>query len=81
VPVRKLYRYNDLEKGAKLIPGQRVYLEKKRRKGAEPWHIVKSGETMYTISQLKGIQLKRLYKLNDMNPGKPIMTGQKLLLR
>ena len=81
VPVKKLYRYNDLEKGAKLVPGQLVYLEKKRRKGAGSWHIVKSGETMYTISQLNGIQLKRLYKLNDMNPGKPVHPGQKLLLR
>jgi hypothetical protein len=81
VPVRKLYRYNDLEKGAKLVPGQLVYLEKKRRKGADSWHIVKSGETMYTVSQLNGIQLKRLYKLNHMQPGKPVKPGQKLLLR
>ena len=81
VSVRKLYRYNDLKKGAKLVPGQLVYLEKKQRKGAASWHIIKPGETMYTISQLNGIQLKRLYKLNDMKPGKPVRTGQKLLLR
>jgi hypothetical protein len=81
VPVRKLYFYNDLKKGAKLVSGQLVYLEKKRRKGAASWHIVKPGETMYTISQLNGIQLNRLYRLNDMKPGKPVRSGQKLSLR
>jgi LysM repeat protein len=81
VPVRKLYKYNDLKKGAKLVSGQLVYLEKKRRKGAVAWHIIKPGETMYTISQLNGIQLQRLYKLNGMTPGKSVRAGQKLLLR
>ena len=81
VPVRKLYRYNDLKKGAKLVSGQLVYLEKKRRKGAASWHIIKPGETMYTVSQLNGIQLKCLYRLNDMKPGKPVRSGQKLSLR
>jgi LysM repeat protein len=81
VPVRKLYRYNDLKKGAGLVPGQLVYLEKKRRKGASSRHTVKTGETMYTISQLNGIQLKRLYKLNDMKPGTPVRPDQKLILR
>jgi len=81
VPVRKLYKYNDLKKGAKLVSGQLVYIEKKRRNGATSCHIIKPGETMYTISQLNGIQLKRLYKLNDMKPGKSVRPGQKLFLR
>ena len=81
VPVRKLYRYNDLKEGARLVPGQLVYLEKKRRKGAGSSHVVKAGETMYTISQLNGIQLKRLYGLNDMKPGSPVRAGHKLILR
>jgi LysM repeat protein len=81
IPLRKLYTYNDLKKGAKLVSGQLVYLEKKRRKGAASCHIIKTGETMYTISQSNGIQLKRLYRLNDMKPGKSIRPGQKLLLR
>jgi LysM repeat protein len=81
VPVRKLYKFNDLKKGAKLVSGQLVYLEKKRRKGAAAWHIIKPGETMYTISQLNGIQLQRLYKINGITPGKSVRSGQKLFLR
>jgi LysM repeat protein len=81
ISLRKLYKYNDLKKDAKLVSGQMVYLEKKRRKGAASWYIVQTGETMYMISQLNGIQLKHLYKLNEMKPGKTIPPGQKLLLR
>jgi hypothetical protein len=78
---RKLYKYNDLKKGARMVSGQMVYLEKKRKTGAASWHIVKPGETMYTISQMNGIQLKKLYKLNEMKPGSPVKQGKKLLLR
>jgi len=78
---RKLYKYNDLKKGAGMVSGQMVYLEKKRKKGAASWHIVKPGETMYTISQQNGIQLKKLYKLNSMKAGSPVKQGKKLLLR
>jgi len=80
VPVKKLYKYNDLNKGAKIVSGQLIYLEKKRKKGAAPRHIIKPGETMYTISQLNGIQLNRLYKLNNLKPGAPVRSGQKLIL-
>ena len=81
IPVRKLYKFNDLKKGARLVSGQLVFLEKKRRKGSASWHIIIPGETMYTISQSDGIQLKRLYKLNGMKSGTPIRSGQKLILR
>jgi hypothetical protein len=78
---RRLYKFNDLKKGAKLVAGQMVYLEKKRRKGEGDWIIIRQGETMYTISQRNGIMLKRLYKINDIVPGTPVKPGQKLLLR
>ena len=77
----RLYKFNDLKKGAGLVAGQLVYLEKKRNKGPVSWIIIKQGETMYTISQRNGIRLKKLYKLNDMRPGTPVRAGQKLLLR
>jgi LysM repeat protein len=78
---KQLCTYNDLPKGAKLVPGQMVYLETKRRKGAASYHVVKKGETMYTISQKNGIQLKILYKKNKMKPGQPVKPGKKLVLR
>src|ERR1039457_4374660 len=78
---KQLNGYNDLSKGTHLIPGQMVYLETKRRKGAASYHIVRKGETMYTISQRNGIQLKILYKKNKMKPGQALKPGKKLVLR
>jgi hypothetical protein len=79
--MRQLYSYNDLNKGTHLVAGQMVYLENKRRKGAASFYIVRKGETMYTISQKNGIQLKILYKKNKMKPGQALKPGKKLVLR
>ncbi|MCX6245802.1 MAG: glucosaminidase domain-containing protein [Bacteroidetes bacterium] len=81
VSERKIRKFNDMKPGAPLLPGQMVYLEEKKRKGAAAYHVVRTGETMYTISQSCGIQLERLYSLNDLKPGQTIKPGKKLLLR
>ena len=78
---RKLFKCNDLKNNARLVPGQMVFLEMKRKKGAAAFHLVDQGETMYTIAQTEGIQLKHLYKKNKMKPGTPVKPGKKLLLR
>ena len=71
----------DLEPGATLVAGQKLYLQPKRRKAKEPFHIVKKGETMKSISQLHGIKLKMLYKKNHMKPGEEPKVGDKLFMR
>lgn len=76
-----LYRYNDLKEGSDLVPGSIIYLKPKHRKGSEPYHTVKEGETMYSISQLYGIKLKHLYKKNRMEPGKEPAVGEVIYMR
>jgi LysM repeat protein len=77
----QLYKYNDMSASDKLIPGQRLYLQPKRRKAKQPYHIVKKGETMKSISQLHGIKLKQLYKKNNMREWEEPVAGQKLYMR
>lgn len=81
---KKLIKYNDLYKEYILQPGDIVYLEKKH-KHADDDHIihkVKAGESMYSISQIYGIQLKNLYKMNRMKPDAPAPeTGNYIRLR
>lgn len=81
VSERKILKWNDLGKGMSLATGQFVYLEIKKQKGAASSHTVKPGETMYTISQLYGIQLKHLYKKNSLKPGYILKPEQTLVLR
>jgi LysM repeat protein len=70
---RKLRGWNDLYKEYTLQEGDIVYLEKKKRKAAKGHivHTLRSGESMYGISQQYGIRLKNLYKLNHLQPDNP----------
>jgi LysM repeat protein len=77
----QLYKYNDLKPEDKLVAGQKLYLQPKRNKAKEPFHKVKKGETMRSISQLHGIKLKSLYKKNHMLPGEEPKAGDTLYLR
>ena len=77
----QLYKYNDMEKGDKLEPGQILYLQPKRSKGTEDTHVYKKGDTMWQISQMYGIKLSKLYKRNRMEPGTEGKAGQLIYLR
>lgn len=63
---RKIRRYNDLYKGYSFKEGDIVYLNNKNNKAVKGYnfHTTKKGESLYTISQMYGIKLKSLYKMN-----------------
>jgi LysM repeat protein len=79
----ELYKYNELPKQAGLYPGQVLYLQPKRNKAAvgNDFHVVQEGESMYSISQLYGIKLMKLYRKNNMEPGEEPEPGQTIWLR
>ena len=70
---KKLRKYNDLYKGYALQVGDILYLEKKNKKADKEHivHVLRAGESMYSISQKYGIRLKNLYKLNKMDEDAP----------
>ena len=70
---KKLRKYNDLYKGYELQEGDILYLEKKNKKARKEHivHVLRAGESMYSVSQRYGIRLKNLYKLNKMQPEDP----------
>ncbi len=79
----QLYKYNDKPKKDSLKAGELVYLQKKKRKAGKKYkyHIVKQGETLRHISQLYGIRLSRLYKMNNLPEGIQMPVGTKLRVR
>lgn len=85
VSYRKLASYNERKKNDLLEEGEIIWLQKKRRKAPKEFknrpHRVEAGESMYSISQRYGIQLKSLYKLNDLLPNYVIRTGDRLRVR
>ena len=79
----EIYRYNDLEEGARLEPGQIIYLQPKRRKAARgnEVHVVEKGETLYDISQKYGVKLKHIYRYNQLVEGREVPEGTRIYLR
>ena len=79
----EILRYNDLKKESKLVAGQRIYIQPKRNKAekGKEYHIVKNGDTMYTISQKYAVKLKKLYRKNNIKPGTKINVSSKIYLR
>jgi len=77
----QIKKYNDLNKGDEIATGDIIYLQPKRNKAKEKYHVVKKRETMREISQRYGIKLKALYKKNNMIIGTQPRKGQKLYLK
>lgn len=79
---RTLRQYNDAE-GHILKPGDRVFVTKKPRyvRGIKSVMWVHPGETLWSISQREGLQLKTIYEVNELDPSVKIFkTRQKVLL-
>lgn len=70
---RKIRSYNELPKDYKFQGGEIIYLEEKAKRATKDHilYVVKAGDSMYSISQMFGIRLKYLYKMNDMKDDSP----------
>lgn len=78
-----LRKFNDVSKGVEPNEGDVVYIERKssRWSGRDMLHRVVEGETLYQLSQLYGIRLQQLAKLNRIHPEDALVVGQSLRLR
>ena len=65
-PVKDLKKFNEVPEDFPLQKGDIVYIEKKKKKADKPNydHVVQVGESMHSIAQKYGIQIKSLYKKN-----------------
>jgi LysM repeat protein len=65
---KKLAKYNDLQRDYTLEEGDIIYLKEKNKNTVADviYHEVREGDSMHTISQMYGVRLKTLYKLNRM---------------
>ena len=84
--IKELLDYNDLEPSYTLTIGDILYMRKKRTKAAKEYstcpHQVQPGQSMYDISQMYGIRLENLYRLNNLSPRKyEIKVGDLIWLR
>lgn len=80
---KDLFKYNEVPKGFPLKAGDLVYFQKKKSKADKPYyeHIVQVGESMHSISQLYGVKVKNLYKMNKKDFEYVPIEGEVLKLR
>ena len=82
ISYRKIAKYNERDKHDVLHAGEIIYLKKKQKKADKVYknrpHIVKAGESMYSIAQRYGIRLKSLYKKNHLSPDYQARVGDTL---
>lgn len=85
ISYRKLASYNERDKRDVLEEGEVIWLKKKQKKAPKEYknrpHIVRRGDSMYSIAQKYGIRLKSLYKKNRLSPDYQIRVGDQLKLR
>lgn len=79
----EIYKYNDVDKGAKPDVGSIVFIQGKR--GSAPRgndiHILKEGESLWSVAQWYGVRLDALYRKNRMSKGEVPKAGQQISLR
>lgn len=78
-----LRKFNDVEGRTQPEDGDVLYIERKaaRWNGEGMFHTVVEGENLHLISQIYGIRLTQLSRLNKIRPTTPLVDGQTLRLR
>lgn len=81
VSLARLFEFNELTESESLAQDQLVFLQRKRKSGANEYHVVKPGESLYDISQEEGIRLESLLGYNQLSKEMLPAEGQRLHLR
>ncbi len=76
-----LRKFNEVDKTWEPAPGDRVFLQPKKRKSRSETHIVQTGERLWDISMQYAVKLKRLEKLNGLDRQDTLSAGQQIKLR
>ncbi len=84
--LRKLYKHNDLPRDYVPTQGDIIYLKKKRSSASKdfkknPIHVVEVNQSLHDISQLYGIRLESLCKLNNWDEPHAVEVGEILRIR
>lgn len=81
ISLGEIFKYNDVNSNSILRDQMLVYLDSKHNRSATESYIVKEGDTMWYISQIYGVKLKKLYRYNKIDDKVDLTPGQKINLR
>ncbi|MBS4065959.1 MAG: glucosaminidase domain-containing protein [Chitinophagaceae bacterium] len=81
VQLKWLFDFNDLKEMETVPNDQLIYLQRKRRTGANEFHVMAAGETLYDVAQTEGIRLEALLQLNMLTMNQQPAAGARLNLQ
>ena len=82
ISIRRLSKYNDLSYPlAEFEPGDKVYLQSKRRKAEVRLDTTGKFETIWDISQEHGVRISSIEKYNHLEDGQQLQAGEIVYLR
>ena len=83
VAFKRLIDFNELKKEEdnSLPSGQLIFLQRKRKTGANEFHLVTEAESLYDICQLEAIRLESLLEYNHLANGMQPAVGERLFLK
>ncbi len=81
ISLARLFDFNDLEEGEVAEKDHLVFLQRKRKGGANEQHIVTEGETFWDIAQEEGLRMESLLGYNFLKHNMLPQTGEVLYLR
>lgn len=80
VQLNRLFDFNDMHPQEVATTDQLIYLQRKRKTGANEFHIVAIGENLYQIAQSEGIRIESLLAYNFLRNNMQPQVGEKLYL-
>ena len=81
ISLSKLLDFNDMDETNILSENKLLFLERKMKKGATDFHIVKPNETLYNICQEEGVRLESILEYNGIKKNMQPLTGEKIYLK
>ena len=81
IPLSRLLEFNDMKEEDVLVKGQLIFLQRKRRTGSIQYHVVRTGESIYDISQVEGVRMEDMLEMNQLAPGLEPAAGEHIYLQ
>jgi LysM repeat protein len=81
LPLSRLMDFNDMKEEDVVVKDQLLFLQRKRRTGANEFHIVRLGESLYDISQAEGVRYQDVLEMNQLSAGVQPAEGEKIWLQ
>ena len=78
VNLNRLFDFNDMRPQEVAGNDQLIYLQRKRKTGANEFHIVAKGESLYDIAQAEGIRIESLLTYNFLGRSMQPLVGETL---